>query len=79
MYIIKRYNHPVGKPNTIYEQFLSKSGEFCIATNTAIKFSTIAHAVDFWGSHHTNFHKPDVWIEGPKGGRYNPITGGRLR
>lgn len=79
MYIIKRYNAPLGKPHTIFEEFLSESGDFCIATSKTRKFATIGHAVAHWHAIQTHYYKPQVWIEGPRKGRYEPITGKRIR
>ena len=82
MYTIRRYNHATGKPNTVWEEIISENEEFCIATEKTRTFATIGHAVNFWGAICNRYYFKTwdrVWIEGPRGGRYNPTVGYRIR
>ena len=79
MYVIKRYNHPIGRPNSIYQQWLNENRQFVVATNSAKKFATPALAVAYWHSVMNQFSPTcETWIEGPRGGRYCSITGKRI-
>ena len=78
MYLIKRYQTHLESGSKI-ETILNESGEFVVATNSARKCPTVAYAVGVWAGLHTRFYKPEVWIEGPRGGRYDAITGVLLR
>lgn len=78
MYVIKRFNHPIGEPNTIYEEILNESDQFVIAGSKQ-KFPTVGNAVCKCHNILPKMYKPQIWIEGPRKGRYNPVTGRRLK
>jgi len=60
----------INTPTSIMEGTLSHSGQFCIATNEPRRFDSLLSArIFFWTS--STPPKCNVWIQGPRGGRYS--------
>ena len=83
MYKIRRHHAPLTNPHATLLQVLTASGSFEteMDAENPLSFYTVGHAVATWNAVCTRFHElePGAWIEGPHGGRYDPITGHPIR
>lgn len=75
-YCIKASNFT---PKGDVQEVLSVSlGEWVIASDCC-QFPTLREAVYYWNMARNLPIRTQVWIEGPRGGRYAPSTGRKLR
>jgi hypothetical protein len=63
-----------------FKWFLNRAGHFVSATNSLWEFPSRANAMYTWAYMVENTEKVgEAFIEGPKGGCYNVVTGKKLR